>query len=237
MKKLSMIIPPTNVPALPLDLHLKAMPTMMQLACSDKVTPKQKQRNTIKMVDGLGSWQVTSVSNWGNSSVVVEPPMEVWCKGGCPPEVQGWHAFFVWSNKYKYVKVIEGASNAIQHPLKPRASEIIVVKMAEKGKAQYIGSTLHFTCGMEVERIKIKARKLEVSFTKETRTIGDRDLAFFCLPTDSPSKDLALELNGKGTARGTEYEVVSEVPEGTVIAVRFSSVMKDNEEIKIALKW
>jgi len=51
LKKVGMVTPPTNVPAIPLDLHLRSMPKLTQLICTDDPECVRSHRNAVKVVE------------------------------------------------------------------------------------------------------------------------------------------------------------------------------------------
>ena len=167
-----MVTPPTNVPAIPLDLHLRKMPSLTQLICTDDSECAKGHRNVLKVASGLGTWTVLGLHNWEGSKTTIhlqEGGVKMGRRHGSVVD-HGHHCFYVWSGKYKYINTLGGALD-IGVQLDAHGSEIVAMKPVVPGVGQYIGSTMHFTCGMEVRSCKVVTGKerggeIEVEFKK-----------------------------------------------------------------------
>merc|ERR1711871_1141276 len=218
-----MVTPPTNVPAIPLDLHLNKMPTLTQLICTDDPGCLKNHRNTLKVAEGLGTWTVFGLHNWNKATSTVQLPeggIKMGRKHGSVMD-HGHHCFYVWSGKYKYVNTLGGALD-VGVQIKGHGSEIVVMKPVVPGTGQYIGSTMHFTCGMEVKRYKLGGKatggEIEVEFNKSPGG-GEADIAFFFVPIQpSECKKIIIHINDRASYNA--HRVVASIPEGIVVAVK-----------------
>ena len=148
------------------------MPTLTQLICTDDDECVKGHRNALKVESGLGTWTVFGLHNWEGRKATVQLPeggVKMGRKHGSVVD-HGHHCFYVWSGKYKYINTLGGALD-IGVPLNAHGSEIVVMKPVVPGVGQYIGSTMHFTCGMEVKSCKVvtgaaRGGEIEVEFKK-----------------------------------------------------------------------
>ena len=145
----------------------------------------------------------------------------------------GHHCFYVWAGKYKYINTCGGALD-LGVQLDSHGSEIVVMKPVIPGTGQYIGSTLHFTCGLEVQGCKVGGGKegggIEVTLGKKDQTIKEPGIAFFLVPiTPEQSKKIIIHTNDKATYN--THRVVASIPEGIVVAI------KVHGEGKINIVW
>lgn len=170
------------------------MPTLTQLICTDDDECAKGHRNALKVESGLGTWTVFGLHNWEGRKAMVQLPeggVKMGRKHGSVVD-HGHHCFYVWSGKYKYINTL-GRALDIGVPLNAHGSEIVVMKPVVPGVGQYIGSTMHFTCGMEVKSCKVvtgeeRGGEIEVEFKKSPiageTAIGENGLEGLSLRRD-----------------------------------------------------
>lgn len=127
-----------------------------------------RNRNCIHVAKGLGTWTVISLSNWKDlPRVMTIPHTAIEWK---PPEKDeiysvptptrlssisienGWHLFSFWSERYSWISSSQVINDGNIEPrlLGKHETEIFHIKAVTPGKPQYIGSSFHFSCGLEV---------------------------------------------------------------------------------------
>jgi len=143
--------------------------------------PFSRERNSIPVAKGLGTWSVVSFSNWLDVENIVSVPIisllppEITSEKKCDSDELnlGYHVFAFWSSKYIWVSnsKLDG-HKTISKRLGPHETEIFHVKPVHASIPQYVGSELHFTCGYEVQSISTTAKSIELQFKNESKRSG-----------------------------------------------------------------
>jgi hypothetical protein len=145
----------------------------------------ERRRSCIHVTKGLGTWTVLSISNWLDTpSVVHIPPLALMPlpAGGRSraasvdsadelfgPNIpdnnsHGYHTFAFWSGKYSWLPdqclKPDGSAETISKKLAAHETEIYHIKPVTPEDPQYIGSSLHFSCGKEVRLFRSFSNKV-----------------------------------------------------------------------------
>lgn len=189
---LQKIIPGTGYSAISISGQAIDFPNILYLKCSSSSEKLQKQNYSQRElhinVEGLQkTWTLISLSNWMNRSVSVRVNLlPLLPKDG----ENGYHILAFWSCRYVYLPSAE-IENVSQYELSKflgvHQTEIFVIRPVEKGP-HYIGSNLHFTCGLEVKSVRKMENGLEVILKNDYERSGSLflylpgkiDAAFSC---------------------------------------------------------
>ena len=171
--------------------------------------PFSRERNSIPVAKGLGTWSVCSLSNWLDEESIVSVPII----SLLPPRHTsndhraelGYHVFAFWSSKYIWVSNDKfDTQKTISKRLGPRETEIFHVKPVDAVLPQYIGSELHFTCGYEVKTLVTTTSSMMIQFKNESKRSG---FIYIYIPTFK--RTIHATMNGKVV----RAEVVSTTPQ------------------------
>jgi hypothetical protein len=238
--------------ARPLDLHCSygSMPSILQLWCSDDessdtVTPKSSEHKTgstrgrIKVGYGLGTWTIVSLSNWLEVDAVVSAPFSAVLhpkpslkSGG----QNGYHMLAFWGSKYVWVPSLHGevSRQTLSKRLGPHETEIFHIKSVNPGSAQYIGSSLHYSCGYEVKSFSCSSSSATVQIRKEALRSG-----FIYVFVPSSGDGVSATLDGRAASVEVETRLTFEETsgsnrKGTVFKVQIISdpVFNSNEDLQ-----
>eukprot|EP00930_Biecheleria_cincta_P079767 TRINITY_DN6769_c0_g1_i1.p1 TRINITY_DN6769_c0_g1~~TRINITY_DN6769_c0_g1_i1.p1 ORF type:complete len:886 (-),score=154.22 TRINITY_DN6769_c0_g1_i1:250-2907(-) len=89
----------------------------------------------------LGSWQLFGVFHWTDGAEECELDLPL------PPAPQGWHIFEFWSSSYRRHQATDPV---LLGKLLPRHCCLLAVRQVNMGRAQFVGSDIHVSCGLEV---------------------------------------------------------------------------------------
>jgi len=164
----------------------------------------ERRRSCIHVTHGLGTWTVLSISNWSDRTTVVQvPPPAIGSKGSVSNDPivsqsssskHGYHVFAFWSARYSWIPEYTSQEDAtISRRLEPHETEIFHIKPVTPGKAQYVGSDMHFSCGKEVLQFTQSASHLEVVLYNVYRRIGR---IFIYIPKTS-TDNVRVTVDGK----------------------------------------
>eukprot|EP00587_Corethron_hystrix_P002681 CAMPEP_0113300592 /NCGR_PEP_ID=MMETSP0010_2-20120614/2158_1 /TAXON_ID=216773 ORGANISM="Corethron hystrix, Strain 308" /NCGR_SAMPLE_ID=MMETSP0010_2 /ASSEMBLY_ACC=CAM_ASM_000155 /LENGTH=716 /DNA_ID=CAMNT_0000154043 /DNA_START=815 /DNA_END=2962 /DNA_ORIENTATION=+ /assembly_acc=CAM_ASM_000155 len=182
------ISPLTGAAAIPLDMHLGFLPSILRLMCSDIVDvdidhksgancaklhdlcrtshstiQRARRRNRISVCPGLGSWNIVALCNWSDAPAVVRTPISAMLPpldlnvDDCSYESghsAGYHVFAFWSSRYIWIPERTSEEKTFSKKLNAHDCEIFHVKSVDRSKVQYVGSSLHYSCGFEVKSIE-----------------------------------------------------------------------------------
>ena len=112
----------------------------------------KRQRSCIHVAHGLGTWNVISLSNWYDNVRVLQVPPTSYLSHGASSANFGYHVFAFWSSKYHWIPS-GGGGDGITKRLGPHETEIFHIKPVTPEQPQYIGSDMHFSCGIEVSSV------------------------------------------------------------------------------------
>lgn len=120
-------------------------------------------------LDGaVSSWHLVSFSNWEDISIDISLRPEEF---GLPKAAYTVSSF--WENKSwecgKNVPLFEGS-------VQPHGTILLSVRRCTKESISYVGSNLHISQGLEVEKLKFGKNKLNLWFSKHKRLCGHIDL-------------------------------------------------------------
>ena len=241
LKIVTRITPPSNAPALPLDLHVNTMPAIMRMICSDKESGGSERRDGCEVASGLGRWSVVSLSNWGDQNKIVKCPLLALDAPRGGADELAFHVINFWSGKYQYLCETEHSN--LKVGLRKRQTEICICKVATHDKAIYLGSTFHFTCGLEVQEIGGARGKVgeggEFNVVLKTDFNKGKGRVFFYLPTSDQGK-VICHINDKvcNPSSWEVLEVVGDTAGKRGIVVRVVETMRvGGEKVKISFIW
>jgi hypothetical protein len=174
------------------------------------INPFDRNRTCLRVSKGLGSWSITSMSNWSDIPRVIHSPIRAMlppkqCKEPPGPVNLGYHVFAFWSAKYIWISAdrIANGAQTISKKLGPHESEIFHVKPVSRSLLQYVGSELHFTCGYEVESFSSTEKMIAMQFKNETKRSG---FAYFYIP--KCTEEIDVKMGGMSV----KAEVVTKLP-------------------------
>lgn len=185
------VYPLTGATAVVLDQHAfhceTTIPSVLKVSCSSSIEDidacqeggKHSLINCIQVAKNLGNWNIVSFSNWFDKARVVSYPLQELlptANDTIDNNQNGYHLFSFWSSRYIW---ISGTSNntsnknnrgTLTKNLQAHQTEIFIIKPVISNQPQYIGSTLHFSCGSEVESFECDEGD-DSSDTHKTRTL------------------------------------------------------------------
>lgn len=212
------IFPVTGATAIPLDLHSNTdgFPSLLSLWCSDR----KESRNTIGVADNMGTWNIISMSNWQDKAKTVCTPLaDIIPVSDSQTNksmigASGYHVFEFWSSKYEWVPTptINDAAVTLSKKMKAHETEIFHLKAVITEHPQYIGSTIHFSCGFEVKKFKYTMNTVSLRLKNSYRRSG---YVFIYIPGHHNNEITATEItegeNGKET-KSISPQVVFTLP-------------------------
>lgn len=178
-------------------------------------TPSDRKRNCIHVAEGMGTWTLLSISNWTSRPAVVRiphsallpPPAKGWRDGSImkndhgPIHRHGFHVFSFWSGDYAWMpdpRTEEGRKFDLRKLLQSHETEIFHLKAVDPTRPEYLGSSIHFSCGYEVSKIDKTSDQIVVQFRKNLYRLG-----YVYLYIPRPKVD-EIEVNVAGTAVALE---------------------------------
>lgn len=183
------------------------------------MNPFDRKRTCLRVTKGLGSWSITSMSNWNDASRVIHAPITAMLppkklKGTKGPVDLGYHVFAFWSARYIWISPdrIANGARTISKKLGPHESEIFHLKPVSHSHLQYVGSELHFTCGYEVESFSASEVMIDMQFKTETQRSG---FVYFYIPRYANEVDVNV---GGVIVRG---EIITKIPKVTRNAITY----------------
>lgn len=151
--------------------------------------PSARKRSCIQVADGMGTWTLLSVSNWTDKPAVIRvphsallpPPATGWKEEATttndhgPIHEHGFHVFSFWSGEYTWMpdpRTEEGKKFELRKLLQVHETEIFHLKSVNPNLPEYLGSTIHFSCGYEVSKIEKTSDQISVQFRKNFYRVG-----------------------------------------------------------------
>jgi len=203
------IFPITGATAIPMDLHsnLNSFPSVLKLSCKDESAirndfgihyeAKEKLRNCIQVTENLESWKIVCLSNWQKRVTSVHLSLLDLLKDYITETRFGFHVFEFWSSKYRWIQAPIDSSNAnLSKILPPHGSEIFHLKPMQPHRPQYIGSTIHFSCGFEVKSFNFNENTLWLNLKNEWKREG---WVFLFVPGSNNALRASIDDSGGGT--------------------------------------
>jgi hypothetical protein len=162
--------------------------------------PNERKRSCLHIAKGLGTWTLLSLSNWSDKPRVMHIPLAAM---HAPPETgwdapttkdpeteessrtcpHGYHIFSFWSSKYSWMSLTQRPSEeppTLTRGLRAHETELFHIKPVTPGMPQYVGSDLHFSCGIEVLTFRSLKNKVILSLKKDLSRVGH---IFLFVPT------------------------------------------------------
>eukprot|EP00959_Pyramimonas_sp_CCMP1952_P454420 9469885-Pyramimonas_sp.AAC.2 len=127
------------------------------------------------MDEGAGAWDLAAVCNWGlvpkHCSLDAFHPF--FQKLSTPSGTTMLHVFDFWAGEYSQAELHESSVTMLDPPseLGPHSALLYAVRPLVPGKAAYVGSDLHFSCGKELVSWKgQKAGEITLELNIEERS-------------------------------------------------------------------
>lgn len=148
----------------------------------------ERKRNCVHVAKGMGTWTLLSVSNWTDKPAVVTVPQSALL----PPPTKGWrsgavhidhgqvhrpgfHIFSFWSGEYTWMpdpRTEEGKRFTLRKLLQSHETEIFHLKAVNPTVPEYLGSTIHFSCGYEVTKVEKLSDQISIHLRQSFYRLG-----------------------------------------------------------------
>ena len=140
----------------------------------DWMAPGTPSRLRVDLKGAVGTWHLVSYSNWKDQSLDVSL--------GC-------EAFNIKSEKYLVSSFLDSTSWRVGENdmlfsgnILPHATLLLAVRALQEGEGFYIGSNLHISQGLEIERFQIGEGELNLEFLRGKRLTGYIELSLPRMP-------------------------------------------------------
>jgi hypothetical protein len=189
----------------------------------------ERRRNCIHVTKGLGTWTILSVSNWSDGEAIVRvpppalkpPPIVGWSKDedcDCGPicgdefsSTCGFHVFSFWQSKYQWLPDPgdgDDEDHIITKTLEAHESEILHIKKVTRDWPQYIGSTIHFSCGYELLSFKATDHSVRLLLPSNYQRHGD---IYVYVPRVNVEEVVHVQVNNRPRS---PWSIAGSVPSG-----------------------
>ena len=210
---LQALLPPLPAAATPLDLFSAAnadgIPSTLALALDAGTA-------------GSDGWLLVGLFNWSDDTADVGVRLRdaYGALGAAPPggfggDAElcdaaagdlGWHAFDFWSGRYRR---LDGADPTLTFPVRPRRCVVCAVRrVAARGAPQYVGSSVHLSCGLELRKWTegrgARGRRALTLALGVGRAV-DAPSVWLHLPGSRQGDDAAPRLAGEEPGAGVEH--------------------------------
>jgi hypothetical protein len=186
-----------------------------------------RKRSCISVTSGLGTWTCVSISNWSSKSAIVSipnlalrpPPLfrtglydssrnnKAKANGSL-----GYHVFAFWSGEYSWISCSNiddntVGSSCINKRLASHETEVYHIKEVSANIPQYIGSTIHFSCGYEVRRFRATSSSVWIQLKTDYQRQGN---VFVYIPTIlmTTAGEVTVQVNNERA----QYSVIANTP-------------------------
>jgi alpha-galactosidase len=161
---LQALLPPLPRAAVAADLLLHEVPTQLVLPLTQADLP-------LPGCTTLGEWWLVAFFNWSNQQAVpgsggaalgflleaaesTDAPLRVSVRKPAIPAAAAatWHVFNFWEGSYSRLSDNDATAMLQPPPVPPRCCSLLAIRrvMPDGAGAQYIGSNVHCSCGLEV---------------------------------------------------------------------------------------
>jgi hypothetical protein len=190
----------------------------------------ERSRNCIHVTKGLGTWTILSVSNWTDRDAIIRvpppalksPPAVGWSKDdiddddddhmfGADKSSCGYHVFGFWQSKYLWLPdPVDGAEedHIITKTLRAHESEILHIRKVTPNMPQYIGSTIHFSCGYELLSFKATDHSVRLLLQSHYQRHGD---LYVYVPRVNVEEVVHVQVNN---CQRSPWSIAGSVPSG-----------------------
>jgi len=107
---------------------------------------------TLTSTSGLDNWWLSALFHWTSGSECLQPELKMPVDG-----VREWHVFEFWSRRY----LRHSLGSALPDCLQPRSCFLFAVRQVAI-TAQFIGSDIHISCGLEVHEWQVTDRQVRL---------------------------------------------------------------------------
>ena len=200
----------------------------------------------------MGTWTLLSISNWTSKAAVVRvphsallpPPEKGWREGTPitndhgPIHKYGFHVFSFWSGDYAWMpdpRTEVGRRFDLRRLLQVHETEIFHLKSVDPTLPEYLGSSIHFSGGYEVNKIEKSKEQVYILFRNTFYRLGS---VYLFIPrvmvdhveVESAGKAITFETVGNTPDARNQNTIVGRVIRVQVI-VRGDGSLKDGELI------
>ena len=162
------------------------IPPMNQRArIIDWMSPGTPSRLRVDLNGAVGTWHLVSYSNWKNK------PLDV---------SLGYEAFglkkdeFIVSSFWNSKSWRVGEKDLLfSGTILPHATVLLAVRILKKNGSFYIGSDLHISQGLEIEKCQFSKRELNLQFSQEKRLTGYIELSLPRIPRSANHQGKAVK--------------------------------------------
>jgi Melibiase len=196
----------------------KGDPTLSNLK-ADSFPPRQ--RSCVHVCPGLGTWTVISLSNWADKAQILKVPPAAFVNAipfhvttttnkSTKTAPHGYHVFAFWTSRYSWLAHPDDTSSpsTITKLLGPHETEVFHIKPVTPDLPQYIGSDLHFSCGVEVVSFGPSTKNKNQAQLMLKTTVERAGNCFLYIPVVD-TRHVRVTVAGQPTRRWT---VVGNVP-------------------------
>ena len=149
-------------------------PMNQRVRVIDWMAPGTPSRLRVDLNGSVGAWHLVSYSNWKDQPLDVSLRCE---------------AFSLKSEEYIVSSFWDSTSWVVSEndvlfsgTILPHATLLLAVRTLRKGEGSYIGSNLHISQGLEIERFQIGEGELNLQFSRDKQLAGYIELSLPRLP-------------------------------------------------------
>lgn len=135
---------------------------------------------------GLDQWWLSAVFHWTRGSECLQPKLRM--PGDSPGE---WHVFKFWSGRYFRHSLVSSLPDCLE----PRSCFLFALRQVAS-TAQFIGSNIHISCGLEVHEWQVTGRQVRLCL-KVARSLPEASIWLYLPGSSQECPPCLAELKGK----------------------------------------